>query len=164
MNPCPCGYYGADTEEHQCRCTPGQIQRYRDKISGPLLDRIDLQVEVPRMDIDSLFVRENAGRRSESADFASLVAEAQERQARRYVNENFRFNGELDAAGVRRYCPLDEPGENLLKQAFRTLNFSGRAYHRILKLALTLADLEGHDRIRAEHLAEALQYRALDKS
>lgn len=97
-------------------------------------------------------------------DFASLVAEAQERQARRYVNENFRFNGELDAAGVRRYCPLDEPGENLLKQAFRTLNFSGRAYHRILKLALTLADLEGHDRIRAEHLAEALQYRALDKS
>lgn len=162
MNPCPCGYFGDQAGERSCRCTPAQRDRYQAKISGPLLDRIDVQVEVPRIDMDTL-IRHDASVQMSSADYREQVLQAQKRQAARYKQESFQFNGELNAGNVQKYCPIDAEAETLLRQSFELLQFSARAYHRILKLARTIADVDDSDQIMMSHLAEALQYRTLDK-
>lgn len=150
MNPCPCGYLGHFNGK--CRCTPDQVARYRSKISGPLLDRIDIQVEVPALPENELLARASA---ESSHDVRERVARARQRQTDRQGKPN----AALTAQEIENGCRLDGAGENLVRHAINRLNLSARAYHRILKLALTLADLAGSDRIESGHLAEAIQYR-----
>ncbi|MCE4054934.1 YifB family Mg chelatase-like AAA ATPase [Pseudomonas sp. Au-Pse12] len=150
MNPCPCGYLGDPSG--RCRCTPEQIQRYRNKLSGPLLDRIDLHLTVAR-EATALNPEPQAGK--DSAGAAAKVAQARERQRLRQGC----VNALLDLPGLRRHCPLSSADEHWLEAACERLNLSLRAAHRLLKVARTLADLEQATRINREHLAEALQYR-----
>jgi magnesium chelatase family protein len=160
MNPCPCGYYGFQAETAPCTCRPLQVHQYRSKISGPLLDRIDLHVEVPRIHYDAM--RQSGGNVS-SADMRRRVEQALERQAARYAGAGIRFNGELSGRLLRQHCRLKPEGDKLLAASFEALGLSVRAHDRILKLARTIADLENSDAIETEHLAEALQYRCLDR-
>ena len=155
MNPCPCGFHGSSgAQAERCRCTPDQVARYRAKLSGPLLDRIDLATEVPILPADEL----QGGPRGEaSAAVAQRVGAARRRQATRQGHTNAR----LDAATIDHHCPLDDAARQLLSQAISRLNLSARAYHRILKVARTLADLADSDTLRREHVAEAVQYRRL---
>ena len=150
MNPCTCGHYGDQTGK--CRCTPDQVARYRGRLSGPFLDRIDLLVEVPAVDGDALAARPDG---ESSARVRSRVEVALSRQHARQGKPNAR----LSSSEVDRYCVADETGTRLLKQASTQLDLSARAWHRILKVARTVADLAGHDEIRAPHVAEAIQYR-----
>lgn len=165
MNPCPCGRWGDDREQSEpCVCTPHRIARYRHKISAPLLDRIDLQVEVPRAQLSDLLGNDKKEPvRLASQMLKEQVLEARERQKWRFKHERIGCNGEMSAALVQRYCALDAKGTALLKQAFQLYHMSARTWHRILKLARTIADLEQSGTIREEHLAEALQYRFMDK-
>ena len=156
MNPCKCGYYGDGSQP--CRCSPGEVARYRNRISGPLLDRIDLQVEVPAVPIAELRSRAQS---EPSSAVASRVLSARNRQAERHGVGL--ANAHLPPALVERYCQLDPGGERLLASAYARLGLSARSLHRTLKVARTLADLEGEARIAPGHLAEALQYRALDR-
>ncbi|MDO9227245.1 MAG: YifB family Mg chelatase-like AAA ATPase [Pseudomonadota bacterium] len=150
MNPCPCGYLGHPSGK--CHCSPEQVARYRGKISGPLLDRIDLHIEVPALP-EAELTSTSGG--EPSVAVKARVSAARERQLARQGKPNARLSGrEID-----RHCPLDGLGETLLKQAITRLGLSARAYHRILKLARTIADLAGEERISAAHLAEAIQYR-----
>jgi len=154
MNPCPCGYLGHSSS--RCRCTPDQVARYRKKISGPLLDRIDLQVEVPDVHERDLT---DAPRGDSSASIRVRVAAARVRQLRRQR----RANAALTASDVERHCTPDREGETLLKQAIARLGLSARGYHRVLKVARTIADLAGAPALAASHVAEAIQYRRLDR-
>ncbi|HEX5363488.1 MAG TPA: YifB family Mg chelatase-like AAA ATPase [Gallionella sp.] len=155
MNPCPCGYLGHFNGK--CRCTPDQIARYRSKISGPLLDRIDIQIEVPAVPQDDLF--DKAEGEASSAVQARVEA-ARQRQLTRQDKANAQLSvGEIDVM-----CAPDAQGEALLRQAITRLNLSARAYHRVLKVARTIADLEGSPDILTAHIAEAVQYRRMDKS
>ena len=158
MNPCKCGYLG-DTRR-QCTCTPRQINQYRSKISGPLLDRIDIQVEVPSVDYDDLSSREKG---ETSAEVKERVNKARRIQLERYKDLNIYSNSQLDAGMLQTYCPLDEESNAMLKAAFDNLGLSARAHGRILKVARTIADLEGSENIKAAHIAEAIQYRSLDR-
>ncbi|QGQ96215.1 ATP-binding protein [Paenibacillus psychroresistens] len=160
MNPCPCGYYGSESPAHGCICSPLKITQYRAKISGPLLDRIDLHVEVPRMDYASLTTKEN---QLSSKQMLESVLMAHQRQQNRYKTRGISFNGELTGRLLRKYCALKPDAEQLLVQAFDALGLSVRAHDRILKIALTIADLEESDTIESQHLAEAIQYRHLDR-
>lgn len=160
MNPCPCGYYGSDSPAHGCICSPLKILQYRAKISGPLLDRIDLHVEVPRMDYASITMKEN---QLSSKQMLESVLVAHRRQQKRYVTRGISFNGELSGRLLRKFCALKPDAEQLLVQAFDALGLSVRAHDRILKIALTIADLEQRDTIESHHLAEAIQYRHLDR-
>ncbi|HHC73088.1 MAG TPA: ATP-dependent protease [Thiotrichales bacterium] len=155
MNPCPCGYQG--DPRGACRCTPERIRRYREKVSGPLLDRFDLHLEVPRLPPGTL-----TGARSgeTSAAVRERVATARERQLRRAATPN----ALLDAEGVRRHCRLSSADADLLEQAIHRLGLSARAHQRILKVARTVADLAGAERIATPHLSEALSYRCLDRN
>ncbi len=154
MNPCPCGYYGDTTRE--CRCTPPLIQRYMGKISGPLLDRIDIHIEVPAVRYKEM---RSDGAAEPSADIRARVVRAREIQkARGY------YNAQLPARLIRKHCPLDEAGERMLEMAVQRMGLSARAHDRVLKLARTIADLDGSPSISAKHLAEAVQYRSLDRS
>lgn len=156
MNPCPCGYLGDPTG--RCRCTPEQVSRYRGRVSGPLLDRIDLHVEVPTLPQADL-MSHCAG--ETSAQVRTRVILARERQ----IARQRKTNAALGSREIDTYCPLDSTSGNLLKQAISRLNLSARAYHRILKVARTLADLAGVDTLSASHVAEAVQYRrSLSKS
>jgi len=157
LNPCPCGYYGDPKRE--CRCSPRQIENYRQRISGPLLDRIDLHVEVPLVDY-----RELAAARSgeSSATIRERVLAAREIQSARYGPS--RHNATMSAREVREHCQLDRECSNYLEQAMETLNFSARAHDRILKVARTLADLEASPAIGPSHILEAIQYRSLDRN
>lgn len=155
MNPCPCGYLGH--YNGKCRCTPDQVARYRAKISGPLLDRIDMQIEVPAVPDEDLMRR---GQGESSATIRQRVEAAYQRQLERQGKANCR----LTVKEIDEYCVPDNAGENLLKQAISKLNFSARAYHRILKVARTIADLAGSNAITSAHVAEAVQYRKLDKN
>lgn len=157
MNPCPCGNYGSDVE---CRCTPLQIQHYLSRISGPLLDRMDLHVEVPRVKYEHL--RNNSNEES-SAAIRARVEEARAVQKKRFKNENYELNSQMRPGDVKKYCQLDEKSEALLKNAFNKLKMSARAYDKVLKVARTIADLENSPHIQIEHLAESLQYRSLDR-
>ena len=154
MNPCPCGYLGH--HNGKCRCTPDQIARYRGKISGPLLDRIDIQIEVPAAPQEDL-MRQTGGEPS------GAIRQRVEKAYQRQLERQGRANARLAVKEIDEYCIPDLPGENLLKQAISRLNLSGRAYHRILKLARTIADLGESDSITSNHIAEAVQYRRLDR-
>ncbi|WP_455378446.1 YifB family Mg chelatase-like AAA ATPase [Petrachloros mirabilis] len=159
MNPCPCGYYGDRSKE--CVCTPQQIRRYRAKLSGPVQDRIDIHIEVPSLKISEL--RAQSSEPEESAVIRKRVLEARELQAVRYRQEGIYTNAQLKPRLMKRYCGLDECGQALLEKAIVKLGFSARAYGRILRVARTIADLSGSDTIDPIHVAEAVQYRSLDR-
>ena len=157
MNPCPCGYLGHASAK--CKCTPDQIARYRGRVSGPLLDRIDVQIEVPSVPVDALPA--SRGRNAESsAAVRGRVAAAADRQRARQGKPN----SQLQPKEVERWCAPDAQGEALLKSAFARLSLSARAYHRILKVARTIADLASADVVAASHVAEAIGYRRLDRA
>ena len=155
MNPCPCGYLGHHSG--RCRCTPDQVARYRGKISGPLLDRIDIQIEVPTLREEELI---SAGRGEGSQPVCERAAAARARQTGRQG----KLNSQLGPRELEKYCPAGDAAKALLKQAIARLNLSARAYHRVLKLARSVADLAGQDAIGVAHMAEAIQYRRLDRS
>jgi len=154
MNPCPCGWFGDG--ERQCTCPPSAVARYAKRISGPLLDRIDIHVDVPRVNYEKL-TSERLG--EPSARVRERVAAAREQQTYRLQGTPLRTNADLGAAEVRQYCVLNGAGQSLMRAAMRQLQLSARAYHRVLKLARTIADLDDASEIRPAHLAEALQYR-----
>ncbi len=154
MYPCPCGYYGDPVKE--CTDSLTQILRYQKRISGPLLDRIDIHVQVPRVDYEKL----SSDRLGEpSAKIRERVERARERQRARFANTHLQCNGDMGPAEVRQHCVIDDSGKGLLRAAMQQMQMSARAFHRILKLARTIADLVGSDRIETPHLAEAIQYR-----
>ena len=155
MNPCPCGYYG-DTER-ACTCSNAAVQTYQKRISGPMLDRIDIHAQVPRVDYDKL-TDDTRGETSESV--RERVEIARQRQQARFSELPYvACNADMGPTEVREHCPLDETGHHLIGAAMRQLHLSARAYHRVLKLARTIADLAGDDRIEPQHIAEAIQYR-----
>lgn len=162
MNPCPCGYYGYEdpTGTHVCNCNPPQIQRYRNRISGPLLDRIDLHVEVPRVPYADL-VREEIP--ETSASVLNRVLKAREIQRNRFKGKIMPVNSTMTASEIRTHCQLSKDASVLLKQAFEKLGLSARAHDRILKVARTIADCDGAPSIERHHIAEAIQYRSLDR-
>jgi magnesium chelatase family protein len=158
MNPCPCGYYGDPS--HECTCSMSMISRYQKRISGPLLDRVDIHIEVPRVDYDKL----SSDRLAEpSAAVRARVERAREAQRKRFASadahNSLKCNADMGPAEVRQYCTIDATGKALLRAAMQQLHMSARAYHRILKLARTISDLAGSEQIETAHLAEAIQYR-----
>jgi magnesium chelatase family protein len=154
MNPCPCGYLGH--YNGKCRCTPDQVARYRGKISGPLLDRIDIQIEVPAAPQEDIM-------RQADGESSLTIRRRVEKAYQKQLERQGKANSRLAVKEMDKYCVPDLPGENLLKQAINRLNLSGRAYHRILKLARTIADLGESDSITSNHIAEAVHYRKLDR-
>ncbi len=159
MNPCPCGYY-TDTR-HECSCTPQLIQRYMSKISGPLMDRIDIHVEVPALTYEEL-AQKTGG--EDSASMREKVADARSVQHLRFdTKDDIYCNAHMESSHLRTYCELDSPSQELLKNAIEKLGLSARAYDRILKVSRTIADLDGSDDIGSSHIAEAVQYRSLDR-
>jgi magnesium chelatase family protein len=160
MNPCPCGHHG--DPKRQCRCSPGQVERYRRKISGPLLDRIDLHVEAPAVEYAELTGMTPA---ESSATIRSRILQAREIQRKRLARyRKTTCNARMSHSQLREHCRLDERGDELLKNAMEDLNFSARGYDRILKVARTVADLAASERILPDHLLEALGYRSLDRN
>jgi magnesium chelatase family protein len=164
MNPCPCGYYGDPIKP--CTCAPSTITKYRKRISGPLLDRIDIHIEVPRVDYQKL----SSDRLGQSSDaIRKRVQTARDRQTARFTNPDSKkikheltdvvSKADMRVADIRQFCKLDESGESLIRAAMGQMNLSARGYHRVLKLARTIADLAGSEQIQSVHLAEALQYR-----
>jgi len=154
MNPCPCGYYGDPFKE--CTCSHSLVSRYQKRISGPFLDRVDIFIEVPRIDYEKL-TDERLGESSEKVQ--ERVKATRRRQQERFSNTMLTCNAEMTPAEVREFCQVEESAQSLLKAAMNQLNLSARAFHRILKLARTIADQEDGDIIKAQHLAEAIQYR-----
>lgn len=159
MNPCPCGYY--NHPEKECVCPPGTVQKYLNKISGPLLDRIDIHVEVTPVSYNELAEE----RKSEKSEFVrTRVIKARAVQEKRFVeNDGVHCNAQIGSKQLREVCKIDEAGNQLLKTAMEKLGLSARAYDRILKVARTIADLDGSENIETNHLAEAIQYRSLDR-
>jgi len=159
MNPCPCGYLG--DPKHECRCTPTQVQRYRARISGPLLDRIDLHVEAPALSLAELR-SEQLG--ETSASIRTRVDAARHRQHARLRGTRVTSNARLTHAQIRKQCAIDATLGDLLQHAMEELSLSARAYDRILKVARTIADLANAEAIASNHLLEAIQYRSLDRA
>ncbi len=157
MNPCPCGYYGSRT--HPCRCTANDIRRYLDKISGPLLDRIDLQLEVDAVPVSEIA---ESGDAEDSAAVRARVERARHIQLERMKETGETCNANLAGENIRRYCALDEKAERLLERAVEKTGMSMRGYNRLRKVARTIADLAGEEKVLPEHVAEAVQYRSLD--
>jgi magnesium chelatase family protein len=159
MNPCPCGYY--NHPEKECSCPPGAVQKYLNKISGPLLDRIDLHVEVTPVAFSEL---SSTGDFEKSESIRARVIVARQKQADRYKENNGVYcNAQMSSKMLKEICVISPAGAHLLKVAMEKLNLSARAYDRILKVSRTIADLSGSDDIKPEHLAEAIQYRSLDR-
>ena len=158
QNPCPCGYL--TDPDHNCLCTPTQVMRYQKKISGPMLDRIDIHIEVPRLKYEKM-AEETVGEKS--AAVRGRVNAARQFQQKRFAGK-IRSNAEMRSKDIKQYCKLDEVGESLLKQAVNSYGLSARSYHKILKLARTIADLDMSENISSDHVAEALQYRPKEKS
>jgi magnesium chelatase family protein len=158
MNPCPCGYY--NHPEKECVCGPGVVQRYLSKISGPLLDRIDLHVEVTPVKLEEL----SSERKAEKSDaIRERVILARMKQQERFKEGTVHSNAMMNTQKTREVCKLKPEGHSLLNKAMERLGLSARAYERILRVARTIADLEGSDEIKIEHLGEAIQYRSLDR-
>jgi magnesium chelatase family protein len=156
MNPCPCGYFGDST--HVCTCTPTMINRYQNRISGPLLDRIDIHVDVPRVDYDKLM---NAAPAEPSALVRARVERARARQLERFAGYPGIFaNSDMGAGEVQKLCDMATEAKQLLEISVRRMQLSARAYHRVLKLSRTIADLADCDEIDVQHVAEAVQYRS----
>jgi len=160
MNPCPCGYYGS--RQRECRCTVADIRRYMNKISGPLIDRIDMHVEVESIPPGELSANAEEER---SADIRARVQAARDVQRERYESYGGRIgsNAQLDAGTLSRACPMERDAQELLELSSERLELSNRAYTRIMKVSRTIADLAGSEIIRAEHVAEAVQYRAANR-
>ncbi|WP_027414581.1 YifB family Mg chelatase-like AAA ATPase [Aneurinibacillus terranovensis] len=159
LNPCPCGSYGFENQSYVCTCTTSQIKRYRKKISAPLIDRIDVQVEVPRVAIDDLA----QDKELTSAVMQKQVIQAQNMQKDRYRNSPFRYNSDLKGRWIEHYVSLSSATRRWLSSIYHRLGFSHRSYDKIIKLARTIADLEGDELVSEYHLSEALQYRSLDQ-
>jgi magnesium chelatase family protein len=157
MNPCPCGYLTDD--RHPCTCSPAAVQRYSSRLSGPLLDRIDLQVEVPAVDYSDL----KGGHGADSAGMRSNIERARKVQAERYSGMEIHTNSELSGSSLEKYCSLTEAEHGFLEKAVQNLGLSARAYTRILRIARTIADLSGDADIKTFHLAEAINYRSMDR-
>ncbi|MCE5311756.1 MAG: ATP-binding protein, partial [Nitrospiraceae bacterium] len=158
MNPCPCGYLGDSL--HQCTCTPAMVNRYRAKVSGPLMDRIDLHIEVPAVPYKELST-ESAGEKSSS--IRMRVGVARQRQLMRFREEKIFANGQMKTRHIKKFCKLTDDAHGLLDNAMHKFGLSARAYSRILKVSRTIADLEASDIIHSSHIAEAIQYRTLDR-
>lgn len=158
LQPCYCGWYG-DLEK-ECTCTPYQVNKYRNKISGPLLDRLDLQIEVPRLTFQELA---DEGDSESSQEVRKRVIKARAIQHNRLQDCGLTCNAQMTGKEVRQYCRLDKEARNLLKQVFDSWGLSGRAHDRIIKVARTIADLRDSENINSAHIAEALQYRSFDR-
>jgi magnesium chelatase family protein len=158
MNPCPCGYFGSDAR--RCKCTPGQIRRYLSKVSGPLVDRIDIHIDVPTIGFRKL--RSTSGQ-LDSATMRSDVVRATQIQAERFGDAQNHTNARMSHKQVERFCKLDSASELILKHAMQEFGLSARAHDKICKLARTIADLAGVENIASEHVAEAISYRQLDR-
>jgi magnesium chelatase family protein len=159
MNPCPCGFFGDPTR--QCRCTPPQIARYVSKISGPLLDRIDIHIEIPAVKYKEL---RSTTEIESSADVRQRVIAAQKTQLARYAGEKMYCNAQMAPRMIRKHCAISADGEKLLESAISRLGLSARAHDRILKVLRTIADLSASPNIETKHLGEAIQYRTLGRS
>ncbi len=154
MNPCPCGYFGDPT--HSCTCSPAMVTRYQKRISGPLLDRFDIHIEVPRVEYEKL----TSDRSGEPGEIIrQRIIAARERQLARFNGTALTCNADMTPAHIREFCVLDDAGKSLMRTAMTQLGMSARAFHRVLKLGRTIADLAGAENIQAAHLAEAIQYR-----
>lgn len=159
MNPCPCGFH--NHPEKECMCSTGMVQKYLNRISGPLLDRIDIHIEVVPVNYDKL---SNLRKEESSAVIRERVVKARDIQAKRFgLIRGIYSNSQMTSSLQRKYCQLDEPGSRLLKTAMDLRGLSARAYDRILKVARTIADLDYSEGIRAEHISEAINYRNLDR-
>lgn len=158
MNPCPCGYF---MDQNRCKCTISEIQRYQKKISSPLLDRIDICMEVQEVTYQALTEQQTDV--VTSADLRKMAEEAAEIQLKRYAGTGIHFNSELKASMLREFCPMEESAENLLERAFAKFQLSARAYHRIVRVARTIADLDKKEKIGPEHISEAIQCRCIDQ-
>ena len=158
MNPCPCGYYGSTSQT--CKCSPAAIHKYLTKISGPLMDRIDLHIEVDAIKYEELTHRELE---ESSAEIKKRVNKARYIQLERFRDSKIYSNSKMGEKEFKKYCALDKECTDLLEMAFNKLNLSARAYNRILKVARTIADMEGCENIKKAHILEAIQYRSLDK-
>lgn len=158
MNPCPCGYFA---DRNRCKCTVGEISRYQKRVSSPLLDRIDLCIEVEAVSYDAL--KEQKKSEVTSAELRSLVEEVFELQQRRYEGTGIHFNSELKSNMLEEFCPMEEGAEKLLEKAFYKFQLSARAYHKIIKVARTIADLDKREKIGPMHISEAIQCRCIDQ-
>lgn len=158
MNPCPCGYYGHPTRE--CTCSKGAPAKYLSKVSGPLLDRLDIHIEVPQVDFQKLT---NDEKSESSADIKKRVDKARSIQTKRFVGSEVTCNAKMTPAMTRKYCVLDEKSKATLEKCFTAMDLSARAYDKILRIARTIADLDDSENIRLEHITEAVQYRSLDR-
>lgn len=159
MNPCPCGFYGHPTK--RCTCSPKAVAKYLGKISGPMLDRLDIHVEVPPVQYDEL--KDDGDSSETSAEIKKRVDRARQIQNERYKNENITCNARLTPSQLKKYCILTEDAENILEAAFKKMGLSGRAYDRLLKVSRTLADLDESEYIESYHIAQAIQFRSLDR-
>jgi magnesium chelatase family protein len=161
QNPCPCGYLG--DKSHECSCASTQVLRYQKKISGPLLDRIDIHVDIPAVKVEKLTEQQDTDVKS-SADVRARVQHARDAQVARYQETPITSNAELTNKNIKKYCVLSDDCVNLLRMAIGKLNLSGRSYYRIIKLSRTIADLENGKHIQQAQIAEALQYRPKTES
>jgi len=159
MNPCPCGYYGDSLKE--CTCSQAKIHQYRQRISGPLLDRIDLHITVPRVPFDKLKVPTEG---EPSNAIRARVDNSRARQSDRFKGRGIWANAQMGEREVREFCPIPDEAHALLKRAVDSLGLSARAYNRIFKISRTIADLDSMDKISTAHVAEAIQYRMLDRT
>jgi magnesium chelatase family protein len=157
MNPCPCGYYGS--KDRECKCTPQNIHKYLNKLSGPLMDRIDIHIEVDNVTYDDLR-RESV--EEPSSEIKKRVDKAREIQLNRFNNTGIYSNAKMNDQHLKDYCKIDNESDAILRSAFDKLKLSARAYSRILKVARTIADLEGSQNIEIDHIIEAISYRSLD--
>ena len=158
MNPCPCGYYGHP--KRQCTCPSGAAQRYLARISGPMLDRMDIHIEVPPVDFEKLSSKVQG---ECSADIRARVNKARKIQQERLKGTGISCNAKMDSAMTKKYCNPTPKAMQMLEQVFERLDFSARAYDKVLKVARTIADLDGSETIEASHIAQAVQFRSLDR-